>query len=208
LRVAKNALMNSSIAPRVTLRCVLVVVPVAESGVRGRKDIPNANIGSHTIDGDRGVQSQRITNSIDTIDIGCAGGVGILPNAPVAVNKCVMEEEDRVAGRRVKVHHSTANTVVAESVGTSLRARGHVGVVADTVACVDLVGVCVGSPVRPVIPAETMGRASFARADVQVGVGEYTIRYASSTDGDGTVIRTREDGRVPEPPRVSRLVKP
>lgn len=132
-----------------TKSATLVIVLVAQRAGHGVQDIPNAHGRTEVINIDCSIQPKLVTLRIGSGDL-CDAGVTavVLPDAEVAVDEAVVQEEDRVGRGSVGVLHDGADAVVAPGVGTSLGARGHVRVraarvagVDDGVACVDGLGV-------------------------------------------------------------------
>jgi len=75
----------------------LVVVLVAQGGACGIEDVPDADSGTEVVDVDGGVKSQWVSGLVVTVDSGCAGvGVLVLPDAEVAVDEGVVQEEEGV----------------------------------------------------------------------------------------------------------------
>jgi hypothetical protein len=121
----------------------LVVVLVAQRLARRVQDVPDANSRADVIDVDSGVQGERVARLVGSINVAQTERVLVLPDAEVAVDEGVVQEEDGVGRRSVCVGHDSADTVVTPGVRGALGALGHVAVSALAVAAVNhaLVGV-------------------------------------------------------------------
>jgi hypothetical protein len=157
----------------------LVVVLVAQRARHRVKNIPNAHGRTEVININRRIQPKLVTLGIRSRNLRytCVTTV-VLPDAEVAVDEAVVQEEDGVGGGSVGVLHDGADTVVAPGVGTSLGARGHVRVraarvagVDDGVACVDGLGVVA-------VAREAVALVARAGADVDGEAGEL-LRFVS-----------------------------
>ena len=116
----------------------LVVVLVAQGAGHGVQDIPDAHGRTEVINVNRSIQPKLVTLRIGSGDLRDTGVTAVvLPDAEVAVDEAVVQEEDGVGGGSVGVLHDGADAVVAPGVGTTLGARRHIWIRAARVAGVD-----------------------------------------------------------------------
>lgn len=187
----------------------LVVVLVAEGRALGVEDIPDADSGAEVVDVDSSVEAQLVALAVSAGDLSDAGVAAVvLPDAEVAVDKSVVQEEDRVGGRGVGVLHDRANTVVAPSVGTTLSAGGHIGVGGTRVAGIDDGGARVGSLGVITVTGETVTLVARAGTDVDGETSELAVRDALATDVHAAEPLGAEDGGLAETASVPSLVEP
>lgn len=157
----------------------LVVVLVAQRAGHGVQDIPDTHGRTEVINVNCSIKPKLVTLRIGSGDLRDAGVAAVvLPDAEVAVDKTVVQEEDGVGGGSVGILHDGADTIVAPGVGTSLGARGHVRVraarvagVDDGVACVDGLGVVA-------VAREAVALVARAGTDVDGEAGEL-LRFVS-----------------------------
>jgi len=114
----------------------LVVVLVAQLVTQRVQDIPNQDIGAHVLYVYRRVQSKSVAETVFSINIVQTSRILVLPDPEVAVDKGVVQEEDRIGRRGISVLHDRTNTIVSPSVSATLRAARHVGIVALVVTTV------------------------------------------------------------------------
>lgn len=151
----------------------LVVVLVAQGSGGGVKDVPDLDSGAQAVDIDVHVKSQWAAVDVVAVDGGGANaGVGVLPDAVVAVDESVVKEEDGVSRRGPGVLHNSTNTVVAPGVGTTLGAFSHASEVTPGIALVNVGLVAVGGLGTIASTGETMELVALAGTNVKSKVGE------------------------------------
>lgn len=136
-------------------------------GVKGIHQIPDANIRADPVHGDDGVHGEGYVVGPEAVDRGAARGLLVLPDAEVAVDEGVVQEEGRVAGGGVHVGHDGADTVVSPGMGTALSTSGHVGESVAVLAGLDHGGAGVTGLGGVAVAGETVAHVSGARADVE-----------------------------------------
>jgi hypothetical protein len=159
-------LLDQNFRPR------LVVVLVAQGCASSIEDVPDTDGGAEVVHVDGGVQGERVACLVGAVDrLGTRRGL-VLPDAEVAVNEAVVQPEDGVRGRAVGVLHDSTDTVVSPSVGRTLGATGHAGVVVLVVATIHELGTGVDSLGVIVVTGKTMEVVVCAGTDVDSQVSE------------------------------------
>jgi hypothetical protein len=149
-----------------------VVVLVAQRRARRVQDIPDPDSRADIVHVHGGVQGERVARLVSSINVAQTERVLVLPDAEVAVDEGVVQEEDGVGGRAVRVGHDSADAVVAPRVRGTLRAAGHVAVCALVVASVNHTLVGVGGGRVVVVAGKAMKLVAGAGTDVDGEVGE------------------------------------
>lgn len=99
-----------------------------------------------------------------------------MPDAEVAVDEGVVQPEDGVGGRGIRVAHDGSDAVVAVGVSTTLRAPCHLRKGAVLVAAVYHGRVGVGQGGAVAVAGETVASVGCAGSDVDGEVGELLER--------------------------------
>ena len=121
----------------------LVVVVVAQEAALGVHDLVErdalrqAHAAQHVVERGRLAVVAAVLRRGAADRVGPGAGVGALPDAVVAVDEGVVQEEDGVLRRRLHVGHDPTDGVVAVRVGAQERAVVHVLKVVVRVARVD-----------------------------------------------------------------------
>ena len=94
-----------------------MVISVAQISTVGIHDVSNGDVGSNAhgcedvVEVHHGVRVIGITAASNLVE--AVGRVNILPDTPVAVDKCVVHKENGITRRRRHVRHDGTNTIVA-----------------------------------------------------------------------------------------------
>lgn len=163
-------------ARTLTIDINLVVVLVAQGGRLSVEDVPDADSGAEIVHIDGGVKAELVALGVRAGDLGDAGVAAVvLPDAEVAVDEGVVQEEDGVGGGGVGVLHDGTDTVVAPGVSTAFSARGHVRVRGARVAGVDDGAVGVGCAAIISVASEAVALVARAGTDVDGKAGELLV---------------------------------
>lgn len=168
-----NVQIRQKIEARTLPDISLVVVPVAQGRRHSVEDITDADSGAEIVDVDSGVHAQLVALAVRAGDLRDAGvATVVLPDAEVAVDEGVVQEENWVGGRGVCVLHDGANAVVAPSVSTTFGARGHIGVRPARVAGVDDGATGVDGARVVAVAGEAVALIAGTRTDVDSKTGK------------------------------------
>lgn len=117
---------------------ILIVVLVAQRGAGGIQDIPNLDVGVHSIHVDNRIECERVAAMVVAVNLSEPIRVLLLPKAITTVASAMVRPEERLTWRSLDICHDTSDSIVAPAVGTFLRAIIETSVVRVRTAGIEI----------------------------------------------------------------------
>lgn len=158
----------------------LVVVLVAQGRANGVENRANVHIWTEAVHVDIGAGGERVASRVSAAGGGDARVTAhVLPDAEVAVDEGVVQEEDWVGGRGIHILHNSANTIVTPGMSTSFSASSHISVCGTAVASINHGVSSVGGLRVVSVARQAVTAVAASRADVNGEVGKL-LRFCQS----------------------------